>query len=135
LIRLAQKFSDTTAINYYGIDLFEGRPVHGAELKLKDVHRELNKTGAKTRLMPGDFCSALSRLTTQLGKNDLVIVATSESHESIGKAWYYAPWIMNETGLLMLRANTSAEISYEKLTFADVTRLAERNSNLSRQAA
>ncbi len=135
LIRIAQKFSQQKTIKFCGIDLFEGRAASVPGMSLKEVHRELQKTEAKIRLMPGDFGSTVPRVANQLGQNDLIIVTTTENHEALTPTWYYLPRMMQDFGTVFLRASTSAEIAYEKLSFKDINRLAERRTELVRNAA
>ncbi|MEZ6092973.1 MAG: hypothetical protein R3C03_01870 [Pirellulaceae bacterium] len=135
LIRVAQKFSELEAIKYCGIDLFEGRSEGGPRLSLKDAHRELNKTQAKIRLMPGDFCTALPRLANQLGRNDLIIVTTPLAKDSLIAGWYYVPRMLNDYGVVMLRAGESEEQPYKCLSHKQVQELADRSPNPTRRAA
>lgn len=82
-------------VEFTGVDLFELRPQTGAEgVSLRLAHRQLAKTGARVRLVPGDPLSALSRVANGLGPQDLVLISADQDRDSLAAAWFYVPRLL-----------------------------------------
>lgn len=92
LISVAQRYSPEAEIRYTGIDLFEARPaILEPALSLKEAHRLLKSTGARTHLVPGDPYSALARTANSLGGTQLVVISATHDTSALERAWFYLP--------------------------------------------
>jgi len=95
MIEMAGRNTSGGRVTYTSTDLFEGRaPGDGPGLTLKAAHRLLGATDARVRLVPGDPGSALARTANELKKVDLVVLSTCEDQQSMDRAWFYLPRVM-----------------------------------------
>jgi len=122
MIRVAQKYSGSTTVRYTGIDLFEARESSDAQLKLIEMHRQLNGLGAKAQLVPGDFGSAIQRIANSHLKTDLVVVQCDQdgdvfAQEDFANAWRFLPRMLHAASMVMLFYPNG---EYEVLNFLDV---------------
>lgn len=128
LIRVVQRRCDPgVPLRYTGIDLFEGRPEGESRLTLINAHRRLTLTGAKVRLLPGDFAGSLPRLANQLQGVELMIVTTGQTMKELAGSWYFVPRILSENGVLLLKCRDESEDSFLKITRSEVEALALRS--------
>lgn len=135
LIRVIQRRCDPgVPIRYTGIDLFEGRPDGESKLPLIEAHRRLTQTGAKVRLLPGDFVGSLPRLANQLQGVELMIVTTTQSMKELAGSWFYVPRLLSETGLVMIRSLAEDVSSFLKVTRGEAEALAQRSGPVKRVA-
>lgn len=103
MIRVAQRYASSDEVRYTGIDLFEARAGgHAAPLYLKDAHRLLKATGARTQLVPGDPLSALARTANSLRDTHLVVISASEDHTTLERAWFYLPRTLADNALVFV---------------------------------
>jgi hypothetical protein len=129
LIRVVQRRCEGDApVRYTGIDLFEGRAKEEPRLPLIEVHRKLTQTGAKIRLLPGDFVTSLPRIANQLQNVDLMVVTASQSMKDLAASWFYVPRILSEQGCVMLKCNDEGGSAFLKISRSEVESLATRNS-------
>lgn len=135
LIQVCQHFSGTEEIRYTCVDLFEGRSTKVAGLTLKDAHRVLAGTGAKTRVMPGDATQMLPRMANQLSGTDLLIISLEGGRETLDTCWFFVPRMLQASSLVLLQERRSAGTVYQTLTPADVEQLAKAAGRPSTQAA
>lgn len=122
MIRVAQKFSGATTIRYTGIDLFEARESSDTQLKLIEMHRQLNGLGAKAQLVPGDFGSAIQRIANSHLRTDLVVVQCEQQGDvfadaEFANAWKFLPRMLHASSVVMLFYPNN---EYEVLNFLDV---------------
>jgi hypothetical protein len=129
MIELASQAVDVHEISYVGIDLFEMRPAtQPAGLKLKDAHRTLKGLGAKSRLIPGDVYSALSRTANELKGIELVVIGVDVDAAALERAWFFLPRTL-AVDCVALRAVPSKDADgyrFETLLRADIDRLASK---------
>lgn len=131
MIRVAQRGREASAVRYSGIDLFEARcPSSLPGLKLKDAHRLLKGTGARTQLIPGDPLSALSRVANELSGTELLVVRCDDDAESLERAWFYVPRMLtpDATVLLELVDPVRGNPFWQSLARIEVDRLAGAQS-------
>ena len=122
MIRVAQKYSGSGTIRYTGVDLFEARESSDTQLKLIEMHRQLNGLGAKAQLVPGDFSSAIQRIANSHQRTDLVVVQSDQesdvfANEEFARAWKFLPRMLHAASVVMLFYPND---EYEVLNFLDV---------------
>ena len=93
VIALAQRYAEEQ-VQYCGIDLFEARTA-GPRLKLKNIHNQLTKTGAKVRLVPGELAHAIARTANILPNTDLLIVAGEHSQDALKSIFSFLPRMLH----------------------------------------
>jgi hypothetical protein len=130
MIELASQAVDVHAISYVGIDLFEMRGKSlPPGLTLKAAHRTFKALGARTRLIPGDPLSALSRTANELTGIELVVIGVDADAESLSRAWFFLPRTL-AVDSIALRAVPSKDpdgYRFETLTRTDLERLAAKS--------
>ncbi len=109
LLWMSQTIPRGEKVRFVGIDQFEMRPENLPPLGLKDTHRQLQATGAKIKLVPGDPFSALSREANSLTGTDLLLISDVIDDESMKQAWFYVPRMLTETSVV-LRHMTEAGV-------------------------
>ncbi|WP_148618620.1 hypothetical protein [Mariniblastus fucicola] len=122
MIRVAQKYSGAKTIRYTGVDLFEARESSETNLKLIEMHRQLNGLGAKAQLVPGDFGSATQRIANSHLRTDLVIIDCGNqgdvfADEEFASAWKFLPRMLHASSQVMLFFPND---EYEVFNFLDV---------------
>jgi hypothetical protein len=97
-------------IRYTGIDLFETRePGDESGLTLKRAFQLLRTTGARIRLIPGDPFTALSRAANLLGATDLLVVSADHDPDSLARAWYFVPRMLDAHSRVFLAEAMGAD--------------------------
>ena len=122
MIRVAQKYSGASTIRYTGIDLFEARDSSETQLKLIEMHRQLNGLGAKAQLVPGDFGSKIKRVANSHLRTDLVIIQCDAggdvfANEEFADGWKFLPRMLHASSQVMLFFPND---EYEVFNFLDV---------------
>jgi len=138
MIRVVQRrCQDNAPIKYTGIDLFEGRPAGDKSLPLIEAHRRLSRTGAKIRLLPGDFVSSVQRLANQMQNVDLMVITARHSMTEISPSWFYVPRMLSESGSVMLKCVGDGDETFLRITRKEIELLAQRSgpANPARRAA
>ncbi|MBX7167889.1 MAG: hypothetical protein K1X74_16265 [Pirellulales bacterium] len=126
MIDLARRLHPEETIRYSGIDLFEARN-DGEGVAIKEMHRLLSPTGAKFRLIPGDPFSALSRKANDLPKAELVVISSTVDKQSLAKAWFYLPRLLEKHSLVMREEiDEELRVDFDELDRAEVERLAAK---------
>jgi hypothetical protein len=100
MIQVAQKFSDSSAIRYTGIDLFEARETE-PKLPLREIHKKLTSTGAKCQLVPGDVDSAIARIANSHLRTDLIVISADDPSQRLEAGWFYFPRMLHATSLVL----------------------------------
>ena len=122
MLELCPASDETT---YAGIDLFEARENgDGAGLSLKEAHRRLAATGAKTRLIPGDPFAALSRAANSLARQDLVVISADQDSEALERAWFYVPRMLHETTVVLREQRSEAGPVLAAISHDEIAKLA-----------
>lgn len=137
LLEVASWWRDCLPLVYTGIDLFEGRPANQPRLMLKQAFHDLRATGAKTRLVPGDPYSALTRTANALTGTDLLIISADVDAKSLAQAWRFVPRMIHPQTLIFqhdVRSGPGKE-SWRKLKHEDVLELAAAANRAIRRAA
>jgi hypothetical protein len=101
MIQVAQRYAEDRPVQYTGIDLFEMRAAGQPNLRLKDAHRQLQSTGARVRLIPGDPLAALSQAANSLTGTDLLIFSADQDPAALQSAWFYVPRMLHPTSLVL----------------------------------
>lgn len=124
-------------VSYTGIDLFEARPDTEDRLSLKNAYRQLQSSGAKVRLLPGDPLNALRATANGLGGTDLLIVSSRVNAESMQQAWSFIPRMLHQDSVVMVEHHRLENEGFEfrPLTSAQVDQAAAAANSRSRRAA
>jgi len=109
MIRVAQKFSDSSRIRYTGIDLFEERESSETQMKLIEMHRKLNGMGAKAQLVPGNFSSSIQQIANSHLRTDLVVIQCAASGDAFAQqdfanSWKFLPRMLHASSCLAVLA-------------------------------
>jgi hypothetical protein len=135
LIQVCQHFSGCEEIRYTGVDLFEARTNKVPGLTLKEAHRVLATTGAKTRVMPGDAPQMLPRMANQLTGTELLVVSLDGGRDTLDSCWFFIPRMLQTGSLVLLQEHRAAGGAYQPLSVADVEQLAQAAGRPAAKAA
>lgn len=130
LIQVCQKFAEGEQVRYTGIDLFESRPESEPQISLLAMHKQLNKTGAKVKLVPGDPESATARVANSLAGTDLILLTCKQSLDELDRFWFFLPRMVHDQSTLLFRESEKFKILKKK----DWTRWTERQSKPAKAA-
>lgn len=114
MIQVAQKFSEGQPVQYTGIDLFDSREASETAVSLLDMHKRLNKTGAKVKLIPGDAESATARVANSLAGTDLIVLTTDKSLDELDRFWFFLPRMVHENSQLLVREGEKFKVLTQK---------------------
>ncbi|MEK6246867.1 MAG: hypothetical protein N2C12_01725 [Planctomycetales bacterium] len=118
--------SDSSAVSYTGIDLFESRPAGQTPASLKHVFKQLSGTCATIKLVPGDPYEGLSRTANSLLGTDLVIIGSDHVEEALCRAWFYLPRILHTDSLVYQQGRRAdGEIEYHPVSHSEIECLAK----------
>lgn len=131
MLRAAQQASPHEPITYAGIDLFEMGP---GGVKLKDAYRTLKATGAKVRLIPGQFGNALPLKANELTNSDLIIISADQSAEPGSLGWFYMPRMLHESTQVLMEERQGDKTAFRKLSRLEIEQLAARHASHLRAA-
>jgi hypothetical protein len=121
---------------YTGIDLFEQRPSDCPGMSLKAAFAKMKFAGVKTRLVPGDPYSALSRAANQLSGTDLIVISADQDRDSLARAWFYFPRMMHAGTLVFLEEPAAkGTTTYRPISPLEIERLAASANRTLRRAA
>ncbi len=128
MIRIAQKYSGGSTVRYTGIDLFDGRDESQPQLKLIEMHRQLNGMGAKAQLVPGDFANSIQRIANSHLRTDLLVAQCDSSSnvfddEDFANAWRFLPRMLHASSLVLLFYPND---EYEVFNFLEVEQKAQQ---------
>lgn len=125
-LRMLELCPATEETSYAGIDLFEARENgDGAGMPLKQAHKLLATTGAKTRLIPGDPYSALARAANSLARQDLVLISADQDAESLARAWFYVPRMLHASTVVLRETRGEDGPVLTRLTPEEIAKLAQ----------
>ncbi|HVX12807.1 MAG TPA: hypothetical protein VHC22_16615 [Pirellulales bacterium] len=126
MIDVAMQTQTEGPIRFTGIDLFEMSPASGG-MSLKAAHCRLQATGARVRLVPGDPFSALAMAANHVGPCDLIVIGAGQDAESLAKAWFYVPRLLQPTTRVFLErpCGADASIHFELVSHDEIRRLAQ----------
>jgi hypothetical protein len=103
MIEVARAAAPGEEIQYFGLDLFEGRAEKdGPGLSLKEAHQLLRGTGVRVQLAPGNPADGLIRMANGLGNVDLMIVPAELDSESFARFWFFMPRMLHEKSLVYI---------------------------------
>jgi len=114
LIWQAQFASSGSGIEYTALDPFDSRPPEWPPLKLIETHRQLCRTGAKIKLVPGDTNSAIARVANSLLNSDLILIDLGRELPGQAQLWFYLPRMLHDRSLVFHRAATGSGKFYWK---------------------
>jgi hypothetical protein len=119
MIRTAQRYHAAAEVRLTALDLFEARSASDpAGLSLKQAHRLLTATGARVQLVPGDPFTALAHCANALQNTDLVILAAGLAPDSLARAWFYLPRML-QAGSLVFEESFDVATGMPVLTVLD----------------
>lgn len=126
MISVAQRFAGTNPVNYTGLDWFDGREAELPKLTLKDVHRQLQTTGASIRLVPGEPGRSIASIANSHQHTGLLLLSSPVTESSLAPAWFYFPRMVDAQSIVLReRLDGSNRPNFELL----------KNSLLAKQAA
>lgn len=125
MLRAAQQTSPREPITYAGIDQFE---MKAGGTKLKDAYRTLKATGAKVRLIPGQFGTALPLKANELTGSDLIIIGADQPAEPGSLGWFYVPRMLHETSVVLMEERQGDKTAFRKLSRLEIERLAAQHA-------
>lgn len=130
MIQVCQKFSSDQQVRYTGIDLFESRPESETQISLLAMHKRLNKTGAKVKLIPGDPESATARVANSLAGTDMILLTCDQQLDELDRFWFYLPRMVHDQSTLLVREADKFRV----LTKKDWVQWTEKQSKSARAA-
>lgn len=119
LLAIATRNVPDGEVCYTGIDLFEDRPDGSPRIGLKQAYQQLRQQHVKVRLVPGDPCTALSRISNDISGIDLVLVAGDQDADSLARAWMFLPRMLHARARIFQQ---SAANDGKLADFAEVSR-------------
>lgn len=125
LITVCQNVSGLEEIRFTGVDLFEARPRKVPGLTLKEAHRTLAATGAKSRVFPGEATTSLPRLANQLSGTDLLVISLEGSRQTLDPCWFFIPRMLQANSLVLVQEQAATGAPYQPLTLAEVEQLSK----------
>jgi hypothetical protein len=131
LIDLSAKYGGET-VSYCGLDLFESAPHGRATMRLKDAFRKLQMSGAKIKLVPGEPQLTMATCANGLTNTDLIVFGSQFDWESLGPVWMYVPRMLGKRSQVWRQLDDGC---FERISFAEVERLAERAIEQRRKSA
>lgn len=124
LISVAQRYCDEKTVTFTGFDWFEERAAGVPPLPLIHAHRQLQLTGARIRLVPGDPTATLPEVANSLQRTDLMLLSHRIADADFERDWFYLPR-MCQTGTVVLReALTDGEARYAPISAEELDRRA-----------
>lgn len=137
MIAVAQRYTRLGTVRYTGVDLFEGRPAGAGGPTLKHMHKLLSASGARVRLVPGDPYGGLARAANDLTGSDLVVVSGGHDAESLAKAWFYVPRLLQPQSMVYIEhigADPKKDHRFELLSLDRVKDLAKLSAPAQRRS-
>lgn len=125
LITVCQNCSGLEEIRFTGVDLFEARSQKVPGLTLKEAHRVLAATGARSRVFPGEIASSLPRLANQLGGTELLLITLEGGRQVLDPCWFFIPRMLQANSLVLIQEHAAAGSPYQQLSLAEVEQLAK----------
>jgi len=125
MITVAQRYAQTQ-VHYTGIDLFEAQPESTPHLKLKEAHRLLTRSGAKTRLIPGEGIATLAAQANNLLATDVLIIPQQAFEVASPANWFYIPRMLHAQSLILrqIPGATEKETRFAEVSYAEICKLA-----------
>ena len=124
--RLLQAAGRDGAVQYVGIDRFEGRsPSDPPGVSLKTAHRRLHALG-RVQLVPGNADTALARLGNHLGTFDLVVVSADADERHLERAWFFVQRITGPATAVWVESRSAARSTWVQLSRSRLDELAAR---------
>lgn len=138
MIRVAQKYGESTSVRYTGIDRFETRDDDQPKLKLIEMHRRLNGLGSKAQLVPGTFRDSLQRIANSHSRTDLVVIQYDHANNAfedaeLTSAWKFLPRMLHASSQVLI---FYPDDEYEVLNFVEIeNKVRSLDSEAARRAA
>lgn len=126
MIRVAKKFGASSGIRYTGIDWFEGRSADQPQLSLRQMHKRLSSSEAKTQLVPGDLGNSIVRIANSHVRTDLILVSAGYDEDSLAECWFYIPRMLHAGSRFMIQRNAGE--AYATLTRLEIEKLVVENA-------
>lgn len=136
MISLAMRYCPDEPLQYTGIDPFEMRAAAGERLSLKAAHRQLCRSGARVRLLPGEPLEVLSMAANTLLATDLLLLGDAWTGTEDHPGWFYVPRMLTADSLVLVRKQVSPEqMRWEPLAAAEIEHRAAAHARSRRRAA
>jgi hypothetical protein len=103
LLAALGKLGNETPVAYTAVDRFDDRPAGEERLSLVATYRRLIATGAKVRLTPGGFATALASEANSLAGTDLLLMSRGLTDEAVGHGWFFVPRMLHPGTIVIQR--------------------------------
>jgi hypothetical protein len=121
MISLAQRYYRAAEVRYTGIDWFEAQPGDSRDgLSLKAAYRTLRASRARIHLVPRDAHEAFARLANALSGNELVVIDSQQSLESLGRIWFFIPRMLAHQAIVLAAQTTGERRTWRPLSLAEI---------------
>lgn len=121
MIQVAYSYSNSDALRYTGVDLFDARLDSQRPLKLIEMHKRMKGLPAKTQLVPGDLASAIQRIANSHLRTDLVVLSHGFDDAQFDAAISFIPRMMHSSSMLLVQRKAGQ--AFEVLNRIDVERM------------
>lgn len=111
LLGLLTPRKDEAAVQYVGLDRFEGRlSVDPPGVSLKEAHRRLHGL-ARVQLVPGNADASLSRLCNHLGVFDLVLISADNDQRHLDRSWFFIQRVTSARSTVLVETSIDGAAS------------------------
>ena len=123
---LAASASAAAAVQYVGLDRFEGRAATDPPgVTLKEAHRRLNKLG-RVQLVPGNVDTTLARLCNHLGGFDLVVISADNDERHLERCWFFLQRVTTAATTVFLERRDGPVAQWSTIPKARIDELAAK---------
>ena len=130
MVSVAQRYSSDANISYTGLDWFDERKPGEEPMPLIHVHRQLQLSGARARLVPGFPAVTLPQVANSLQRTDLILLSHQIDDTAMLRAWFYMPRMCHSTTLVLREVRGDADTSvYESISLDQLRKLAEPHTD------
>ncbi len=134
LVGVAQRYAADGQVAYTGLDWFDTRSPDLPKLTLKQTHCQLQATGARIRLVPGEPAQSLAAVANAHLHTGLLVISAAVADSSLASTWFYVPRMLDATSLVLReRLDAAGEPEFEPLSPQQIAAFAQQST--SRRAA
>ena len=113
--RMLRAAAGGVAVDYVGIDLFEGRVATDSPgVSLKTAHKRLHGL-ARVQLVPGNADVALARVCNHVGTFDLVLVSADADQRHMERAWFFLQRVTTAATAVLVESRSAVGTAWSAL--------------------
>jgi len=125
MIQVALRTAGIRPVHFVGVDLFEANTDPDIDhLSLKEAHKQFTALGARTKLIPGDAYSALSRVANELKDIELVVIGYDQEPAIVERCWNLMPRFLAENAIVLLQGDEAENFQFKEISLETVKELA-----------